>query len=119
MVHAQRLLRRSSPPASQRLPAPESDEGTLGIDDAIPQTGASSVLGTAIARRGGGTETQPSSSGAERDWVEAEVLVVAVGGQSVEGRGRLDWCWTCGAHVLHDDWEVGGDKCSATCLCGS
>lgn len=39
-------------------------------------------------------------------WEEAEVLVVGDGGRMVPGRGALDWCRPCAAHVLRGDMEV-------------
>lgn len=107
MSHSQRLMRRSSPIASQSSVASVT-EGRLRIGDAIIHPGVSSGTTAAIARSDTGTEARaPGGTGAGNDWEQAEVLVVAAGGQNVEGRGSLDWCWRCGVHVLHEDMEVG------------
>ncbi|CAB1104012.1 unnamed protein product [Ectocarpus sp. CCAP 1310/34] len=39
------------------------------------------------------------------EWYGAEVLLVGEGGRTVVGRGRLEWCGPCGAHVLRSDRE--------------
>eukprot|EP00903_Cladosiphon_okamuranus_P018116 g16671.t1 len=40
---------------------------------------------------------------AASEWEGAEILVVGQGGHDVPGRGSLDWCGVCGAHVLRTD----------------
>ena len=54
----------------------------------------------------GARGSEMSEGGDGIDWEEAELLVVGEGGQDVPGRGRLDWCGPCRAHVLLADMEV-------------
>lgn len=95
-------MQHGSPTISQSSVASVT-EGRLGNDDEIkhPEVSSSARLHPGVeACVSGGTS-------AGDDWDQAEILVVALGGQTVEGRGSLDWCWSCGAHVLHEDMEVG------------
>lgn len=44
---------------------------------------------------------------ARDEWEGAEIVVIGEGGRAEPGRRKLEWCGTCGAHVLHADMEVG------------
>lgn len=51
-------------------------------------------------------QRQQQDDAAASEWEGAEILVVGEGGDAVPGRGSLDWCGMCGAHVLRADAEV-------------
>lgn len=51
-------------------------------------------------------QRQQQDDAAASEWEGAEILVVGERGDAVPGRGSLDWCGMCGAHVLRADAEV-------------
>ena len=62
-------------------------------------------------------QQQEHGDAAANEWEGAEILVIGEGGYEVPGRGRLDWCGACGAHVLRADAQVGSKRfvCGVGC----
>lgn len=94
-----------SPGPPSVSPTISMTDHTLCIDSGTEADDSNRPRSSQFLQAPGGTDAS-SGSGAG-GWEDADVLVVGAGGGIVPGRGRLDWCWLCAAHVLRADMEVG------------
>lgn len=115
-------------PSDARRPAPARGSTAAATEEGPVVGGAvTGVSGKGKKRARHGDSSSPDNQGPEPErpkvvagassatvldggdsggWEEAEVLVVGDGGRMVPGRGALDWCRPCAAHVLRGDMEV-------------
>lgn len=111
----------TAPPATPVVAAAPPSQSGLGLDTSLPAAAAGAKRPRVVQnpyhrhssqqkqRREQGhhhQQQQRNGDAAAREWEGAETLVVGEGGQAVPGRGHLDWCGVCGAHVLRTDAEV-------------
>lgn len=113
-------VHRAPPPSACSASAANADNdatGDEGISDSIdledrtPRLGNTPYSGRYQSRDGKQGPAREGADGASDaanalDWEDAIVLVVGAGGREVPGRGKLDWCEPCEAHVLVADVEV-------------
>ncbi|CBJ25858.1 conserved unknown protein [Ectocarpus siliculosus] len=80
-----------------------------GLGDRLVNETAAAAAAAAATTSGPATSVSRADAdggASEHDeWYGAEVLVVGEGGRTVVGRGGLEWCGPCGAHVLRSDRE--------------
>ncbi|CAM9529991.1 unnamed protein product, partial [Ectocarpus sp. 12 AP-2014] len=77
-----------------------------GLDDRLMnETSAEAAATTSVPAASVSQAIANDGSGEHDEWDGAEVLVVGEGGRTVVGRGGLEWCGPCGAHVLRSDRE--------------
>lgn len=87
-----------------------SSGGSRHKDSGPGREGPAAVAGAPGVRRASESEGGRGGDVGGGGWGEAEVLVVGDGGKVVPGRGALDWCRPCGAHVLREDMGVSEHK---------
>ncbi|CAM9091782.1 unnamed protein product [Ectocarpus sp. 6 AP-2014] len=84
---------------------PPLERDGLG-DRLVNETAATAAAATSSGPAASVSRADADGGASEQDeWYGAEVLVVGEGGRTVVGRGGLEWCGPCGAHVLRSDRE--------------